>query len=106
MTMSFGIGTSGKGVWNAESDAGKEDAALSPDINRMPNMEDVKIPRFVTITQAAKMGVMSVYSLRLMLKQGQLPGYYAGTRFYINLDRLLEQLENGNSAAGQEPKPA
>ena len=66
-------------------------------------MEDVKIPRFVTITQAAKMGVMSVYSLRLMLKQGQLPGYYAGTRFYINLDRLLEQLENGNSAAGQEP---
>ena len=93
-------------VWNAELDAGKEDAALSPDINRMPNMEDVKIPRFVTITQAAKMGVMSVYSLRLMLKQGQLPGYYAGTRFYINLDRLLEQLENGNSAAGQEPKPA
>ena len=58
----------------------------------MSNLENVKIPRFVTIVQAHKMGIMSVYSLRLMLKRGELPGYYAGTRFYINLDKLLEQI--------------
>ena len=58
----------------------------------MSNVENVKIPRFVTIVQASKMGVASVYTLRLMLKRGELPGYFAGTRFYINLDKLLEQI--------------
>ena len=58
----------------------------------MSNVENVKIPRFVTIVQASKRGVASVYTLRLMLKRGELPGYFAGTRFYINLDKLLEQI--------------
>lgn len=56
------------------------------------DLKNVEIPRFVTISQASKMGVASVYTLRLMLKRGELPGYFAGTRFYINLDKLLAKI--------------
>ena len=54
--------------------------------------DEIKLPRFVTIAQAQKMGVASAYTLRQMLKRGELPGYYAGTRYYINLDKLLEKI--------------
>lgn len=52
----------------------------------------IQKPHFVTIRQAHALGLASVYSLRQMLKRGELPGYYAGTRFYINLDELVEKL--------------
>lgn len=54
--------------------------------------DDFKVPRFRTMTQVEKMGIITRYTMRLMLKAGTLPGYYAGTRFYVNLDKLLEQL--------------
>lgn len=62
-------------------------------------MENVKTdeyriqkPHYVTIRQAHKLGLASIYSLRQMLKRGELPGYYAGTRYYINLDALVDKL--------------
>ena len=33
------------------------------------------------------------YRLRQWGKQGLLPGYYAGSRFYIDCEKLQEQLE-------------
>ncbi len=56
------------------------------------NQAEIKVPRFRTMTEIASTGLISRYAMRLMLKAGTLPGYYAGTRFYVNLDKLLEQL--------------
>lgn len=48
---------------------------------------------FPSIREAAKRGPLSEYCLRLMLKQGKLPGVFSGKKFLVNYDRLLEQLE-------------
>ena len=49
-------------------------------------------PRMVTIRQAARLGPLSVYTLRLLEKQKKLPCIYSGRRCLINYDRLLEML--------------
>lgn len=51
-----------------------------------------KNPRFPSIREAAKLGPLSEYCLRLMLKDGKLPGTYSGRKFLVNYERLLEQL--------------
>ena len=50
------------------------------------------IPRTATIRQTAQLGIMSIYGLRLRLAQGTLPGFYSGSRFYVNLDKLLSEM--------------
>lgn len=47
---------------------------------------------FPSIRETAKRGPLSEYCLRLMLKQGKLPGVYSGKKFLVNYDKLLEQL--------------
>lgn len=49
--------------------------------------------QFLTITQAAKETGLPPGTLRAMRNKKLLPGFYAGSRFYINLDMLREQLE-------------
>lgn len=49
-------------------------------------------PRMLTIRQAAKLGPLTEYTLRLMEKQGQLPCLYVGRKCLVNYDRLLEVL--------------
>ena len=51
-----------------------------------------EIPRFMTIRQTAKTGILSEYCLRLMEKQGKLPCIYSGNKCLINFDALLSQL--------------
>ena len=51
-----------------------------------------EIPRFMTIRQVAATGILSEHHLRLMEKQGRLPGIYAGTRFKVNFQLLIEML--------------
>lgn len=48
--------------------------------------------RFPSIREAAKLGPLSEYCLRLMLKQNRLPGTYSGKKFLVNYDMLIEQL--------------
>lgn len=48
--------------------------------------------KFISVRETAKRGPLSEYCLRLMLKQGNLPGVYSGRKFLVNYDRLLEQL--------------
>lgn len=48
--------------------------------------------QFCTIREFHERHGLSIYNLRLMKAAGQLPGFYSGTRFYINEARLLEQL--------------
>ena len=52
--------------------------------------EDMNYP---TIRQAARRGPLSEHSLRLMLKQGRLPGFYCGKHYRVNYAALLDQLQ-------------
>ena len=57
------------------------------------------MPNFKTIRQVAKTGLLAEYRLRLLQKQGRLPGIFAGTRFLVNVDALCLQLEQESLAA-------
>lgn len=48
---------------------------------------------FLTIRAAAKRGPLAEYRLRLLLKQGRLPGVYVGTRFLVQYSQLLAMLD-------------
>ena len=48
--------------------------------------------KFPSIREAAARGPLSEHCLRLMLKQGTLPGVYSGKKFLVNYALLLEQL--------------
>jgi hypothetical protein len=47
---------------------------------------------FMTINQTAKSEAIPAHALRTMLKNGQLPGFYSGTRYYVNVEQLRKQL--------------
>lgn len=63
------------------------------------------IPRFMSIRQVAKTGILSEYALRLMEKQKCLPCIYSGKKCLINFDKLVEQLnqptQKGGTAANE-----
>ena len=50
------------------------------------------MPTFKTIRQTAALQILPEHRLRLMQKQGLLPGIQAGNRFLINVDALISQL--------------
>lgn len=50
------------------------------------------LPVFMTIRETAKTGMISEHHLRLMEKQGRLPGVRVGNRFKVNVQQLVEQL--------------
>lgn len=49
-------------------------------------------PRMMTIRAAAAVVPMAEHALRGMVKRGEAPGFYSGTRFYVNYDRLIDKL--------------
>ena len=49
--------------------------------------------KFLTIAQEAALHIVPEFRIRQMLKQGRLPGYRAGNRYYVNHDMLIAQLE-------------
>lgn len=51
------------------------------------------IPKFLTIRETARAGILSEHHLRLLEKQGRLPGIRAGNRFKVNVAMLIEQLD-------------
>lgn len=56
-------------------------------------------PKFPTIRQTAKTGILPEHSLRIMVAQGRCPGIYSGNRFLVNYDLLVEQLDRESLAA-------
>lgn len=63
------------------------------------------IPRFMSIREVARTGLLSEYTLRLMEKRKLLPCVYTGKKCLINFDKLVEQLnsptpEGGTAANG------
>lgn len=49
--------------------------------------------QFLTINQTAKVVGLPHSCLRSMLAAGNLPGFYSGTRFYVNVEMLKDKLE-------------
>lgn len=49
--------------------------------------------KFLTIRQTAATRILSEHHLRLLEKQGRLPGIRSGNRFLVNVPLLLEQLD-------------
>ena len=58
-------------------------------------------PNYPTIRQAARRGPLSEHYLRMLQKQGKLPGFYCGSHYRINYAQLLSQLE-AQSATGTQ----
>jgi hypothetical protein len=54
---------------------------------------------YLTLNQAGNRGPIPAYRLRLMQKQGTLPGFFSGNRFYVNYTLLLEQIDRECKAA-------
>lgn len=48
---------------------------------------------FKTIRQTAALGMLSEHRLRLLQKQGKLPGIQTGNRFLVNVAALAELLD-------------
>lgn len=48
---------------------------------------------FLTSRQAAKRGPLPEFRIRAMIKEGRVPGFYAGNRFLINYPLFLESLQ-------------
>lgn len=59
--------------------------------------------KFMTIRQTAAAGYDTEFHLRLMLKQGRLPGFFSGRTFKVNVPMLLELLDRESlaQASGQ-----
>ncbi len=53
---------------------------------------------YPTIRQCAAMGPLSEHHLRMMQKQGKLPGFSVGNHYRINRKLLLQQLEEASKA--------
>ena len=51
------------------------------------------MPKFMTINEVARSGLISEHYLRLMLKRGELPHIKSGTRVLINVPALIEKLD-------------
>lgn len=48
---------------------------------------------FKTIRETARVGILPEHELRRRAKCGTLPGVYAGVKFLVNVDLLMQQLE-------------
>lgn len=60
----------------------------------LPNMPQ----RFMTIRQTAAAGYDTEFHLRLLLKQGKLPGFFSGRTFKVNVPMFVEMLDQESRA--------
>ena len=52
---------------------------------------------FYSIREVARMGFMSEHCIRQMVKRGDVPCIYSGTKCLINLDLFKKKLQNSDS---------
>ena len=56
-----------------------------------------KSTQFQTIRQVAKLNIIPEYALRRLVKTNRVPGFFSGSRFYVNVPEFENQL---NSCGG------
>ena len=67
--------------------------------NTTPTYTEPRIPRMMTIRQAAATGILPEAALRRLVKDGTIPAIYSGTKAFINFDRLCEMLSRVGAAS-------
>ena len=50
------------------------------------------IPRMMTISQIAQTGLLPENALRVMVRRGEIPAVYSGSKAFINFDNLCKRL--------------
>ena len=60
-----------------------------------------KIPTLMTIHQIAQTGLLPENALRVMVKNGEIPAVYSGTKAFVNFDNLCRRLEKLGSMGGE-----
>lgn len=55
--------------------------------------------QYLTIKKTAQQEKIAEYALRRMVKIGECPGFYSGTRFYVCVDELQKKLRGIPSEA-------
>lgn len=58
------------------------------------------IPRMMTITQIARTGLLPENALRVMVRNGEIPAVYSGSKAFINFDNLCKKLSKLGSEEG------
>lgn len=49
--------------------------------------------KYLTIRQTAERGIITEYQLRKMLRAGELPGFYSGKTYKVNVPMLIDKLD-------------
>ena len=60
----------------------------------------MEVPRFMSIREVAKTGLLTEYTLRLMEKQKRLPCIYVGKRCLVNFEQLVDRLNQDSQEGG------
>ena len=60
---------------------------------------------FTTINGAAQTLGIAASRIRKWSKQGRVPGFFSGSRFMVDVERLREKIERGDFAEGPERSP-
>ena len=55
-------------------------------------MNTNSIPTMMTIPEIARTGLLPEHALRVMVKTGEIPAVYSGTKAFINYDNLVAKL--------------
>ena len=61
-----------------------------------------RIPKMVTIREAAKTGILPENALRVLVRNGNIPAVYSGKKAFINYDNLCAYLQNLSIERGNE----
>ena len=51
-----------------------------------------QIPKYQTVRQIARTGIISDHGLRLLLKQGKIPAFFIGSKALLDFDTVVEYL--------------
>lgn len=54
--------------------------------------EREKKPHFATIKDAAQLIGLSEWTIRRLVKEARIPGFYVGRKYYVNMDKCLSEL--------------
>ena len=55
---------------------------------------------YLTIRQTAALGIITEFQLSRMAKAGELPGFYSGRTYKVNIPMLIEKLDAMSAVNG------
>lgn len=56
--------------------------------------------KYLTIRQTAERGIITEFQLRKMLRAGELPGFYSGNTYKVNIPMLIDKLDAMSAVNG------